>query len=425
MIKRILLFSFLFVLVSSADAQKFIKRFYIKGTLHNVKSTKLYAFGESTGGKVLLDSVDITSGKQFKLMVKTRSYPGFIYLSSNIESFQEPLFFYIDGSSDTIQFESFGTKFIDSITFIKNPANLVLYQLLKLEKIYLNSTDKKSQNKYLKELNNLQSMSDDNLSTQFLYNYFSLKYKLKTATTDRSIVKTSLIKINQHIDLLNTDILDYVFDKFIKNFESKSKLQTEMEITLQDTFLNMLKSYVFKEQLVLKFGNIFISYLTHKSYYTALGNYISNASYIQAEYEQKVWPKLIAGEKIEPIKGLSLKGNKVDVNEFESDYKVVFIWSPDCDHCAKSMPEMNAIYEERKQSNIQFYGFSILKLDSTTDNILKWKNSNMIFLGWENEFLQKYGINYTPVILLLDKNNTIIEAPEDGIKLRIALLKLR
>ena len=156
-----------------------------------------------------------------------------------------------------------------------------------------------------------------------------------------------------------------------------------------------------------------------------MGNYISNASYIQAEYEQKVLPKLNEGENVASIKGLSLQGKSVDINDFESDYKIIFIWSPDCDHCAKSMPEMNAIYEERKQSNIQFYGYSILKLDSTTDRILKWENSSMILLGWENEFLQKYGINYTPVILLLDKNNNIIETLEDGIKLRIALLKLK
>jgi hypothetical protein len=195
MIKRILLFSFLLILVDSVFAQKFLKRFYIKGTLHNVKSTKLYAFGESTGGKVLLDSINISSGKQFELMVKSRSYPGFIYLSSNVESFQEPLFFYIGGNSDTIQFESYGTKFIDSITFIKNPDNAILYKLLKLEKTYSNSTDKKLQNKFQKELENLNSMADDHLPTQFLCNYFSLKYKLKTATSDHSIVKTSLIKI--------------------------------------------------------------------------------------------------------------------------------------------------------------------------------------------------------------------------------------
>ena len=91
----------------------------------------------------------------------------------------------------------------------------------------------------------------------------------------------------------------------------------------------------------------------------------------------------------------------------------------------KSMPEMNLIYEERKQSNIQFYGFSILKLDSSTQHILKWENSANILLGWENVFLQKYAINYTPIILLLDKNNNIIANLEDGLKLRIALLKLK
>ena len=128
---------------------------------------------------------------------------------------------------------------------------------------------------------------------------------------------------------------------------------------------------------------------------------------------------------IPSIKGLSLQGNPVDINDALSEYKIIFIWSPECDHCARSMPDMNAIYEERKNSNIQFYGFSTLKLDSTTDHILKWKNSAMILLGWENEFLQKYAINYTPVILLLDKNNSIIDVPDDAIKLRIALLKLK
>ena len=168
-----------------------------------------------------------------------------------------------------------------------------------------------------------------------------------------------------------------------------------------------------------------MSYLTRYSYYTALNNYVSNASYILAEYEPEIRPKLIAGETIPNIKGVTLKGEVVDINLVESDYKVIFIWSPECSHCAASMPDMNAIYEERKNSTIQFYGFSTLKLDSTTEHILKWKNSLMILLGWENEFLQKYYINYTPVILLLDRNNIIIDVPDDAIKLRIALLKLK
>jgi len=422
MLKRIFFFSFLISFIHSSDAQNFLKRFYIKGTLSDIKTEKLYAFEESINGKVLLDSVSISNGKQFELMVKTRNYPGFIYLCSTTEIFQEPLIFFISENCDTIKFNSRGTSFIDSISFI-NSDNTLLYRHLKLEKKYANKTDKESLKKYAKELSSLKTGNEKHPSSKFLYTYFLIKHDLKTP--NRTVAKESLIKINQQIELLNSDILEIVFANYIQTFENKNSHQTEMEITLQDSFLNLMKSHLFKQTLVVKFGTIFISYLQQKKYYTALGNYLSNAPYIPAEYEPVVYPKLIAGENIPSIKGLSFQGNPVDINEINSEYKIIFIWSPDCEHCMKSMPDMNLIYEERKQSNIQFYGFSILKLDSSTQQILKWGNSANILLGWENVFLQKYAINYTPIILLLDKNNNIIANLEDGLKLRIALLKLK
>ncbi len=388
------------------------------GTLHDIRSEKLYVFGESVNGKYLLDSVSISNGKPFELMVKTKSFSGFIYLSSSTEIFQEPLMLFISANSDTIKFESRGTSFIDSIRFKNNPDNTLLYQFLKTEKQYSNALE--LQKKYLKELLALKNNHSKNPCAIFLYNYFSIKQELKLPMS----VRLCLIKINQYPELFNSDILEFAFKDFIQNFESRTS-KTMMEITLQDSFLNLMKSYVFKQALVIKFGSIFIAYLSHKNYYTALGNYLSNAPYIEAEYVPEVHPKLVIGENIPSIKGLSLQGTPTDINSIESAYKVIFIWSPECEHCAQSMPEMNALYEEKKQGNIQFYGYSILKLDSTTSQILKWKNSSMILLGWENEFLQKYAINYTPIILVLDKNNTIIDTAEDGIKLRIALLKLK
>jgi len=425
MIKRILLFLFLFLFIHSSHAQNLLRRFYIKGTIYGVQPNTLYAFGESSDRKVLLDSVKIEDGKSFDMMVKTRSYPGFIYISSNIEPFEDPLLFYISENCDTIKFVSRGTKFIDSISFLHNPDNTLLYSFLKLRKKYSNKTDKESIKRYDKEILSFKPKTGSNQSVQFLYDYFLLRKNLQQPDPEKNLIKTSLIKINQHIELLNTDILEYIFQKFINMHEQKNAYQTEMEITLQDTFLNLMKSHLFKQALVLKFGNIFVSYLTYNKYYTALGNYISNASYIPTEYEPDRRPKLIPGINIPSIKGLSLQGAPVDINDSGSEYKIIFIWSPECDHCARSMPDMNAIYEERKGSNIQFYGFSTLKLDSTNNSILKWENSAMIYLGWENEFLQTYSINYTPVILLLDKHNNIIDIPEDGNKLRISLLKLQ
>jgi hypothetical protein len=412
-----------------------------------MQSKKIYALCESQMGKMLLDSA-IVLNNSFSFTVNTKNYIGFIYLQGEEDFTNNPFIFYINGSqTDTLFILSPSTSNLDSLTFVNSDANKLYYEGIKnlnqnsfklyFLKSMLNNypfkdlvykTNLQLSYKALKQFkkeNQAQQLKLKNLPT--LANYFNIHeqlfFDIYNEHHDYSKIKLWLQLINNDTNLLNTDILEHIFKKFTNTVYNDSMPQLKMESLFQDSFYSLINSFSISKKLLNKLGGMYLYFANQKSYYETITDYIKKYPFqdLTPPHEK---PNLVVGEKIKTIKGISQKGYLVDINDFKSNYKLVLIWSPECQHCLKSIKELDEVYINVKKETIEFYSFSVLKLDSSYKNVFTWSKSASLINGWGNEFLVKYGINYTPLILLLNKDNVIIDIPNDAEKLKMIFSKL-
>lgn len=102
----------------------------------------------------------------------------------------------------------------------------------------------------------------------------------------------------------------------------------------------------------------------------------------------------------------------VKLSDVKADYTILIFWDPDCSHCQFEIPILLNSYKELLKQNIdvkvysvsmEFEGEKFIKYIS--DHQLHWIN---VYDGARiNNTTQKYDINATPVIYILDKNKVI------------------
>lgn len=410
----------------------------------------MFALCESERGKMLIDSSKVVNG-YFFISLYLKQYTGFIYLQGDNDFVTNPLMLYVSGKqNDTIEVKSTGINYNDSLCFKNSTSNELFYQLLKIFNLYAFKLY------FVKELlKNYPLMDDvylankqlyDNLLKQFKkeHNLFQTKIKkvewLQTLANyalvqkelfldtyldkpNYLLIKRCLFRVNEDTALLNTDILEHVFRKFTMSVYNDSLPQMQMEKIMQDSFYSLINTYPFKRLLLKKFGGMYLDFLSQHDYYESITDYLPIFVNKQTS-NPNFKPKLAVGEKIKTIRGLSQQGYFIDINDFKSDYKLILIWSPECEHCVKTVSELDKLYEQVKKNIVEFYSFSVLKYDSNYKNVFAWKKSAYLPNSRENTFLKTYSINYTPVILLLNKENVIIDIPPDAQRLSMILGKL-
>lgn len=109
--------------------------------------------------------------------------------------------------------------------------------------------------------------------------------------------------------------------------------------------------------------------------------------------------------------GVDPEGKKHQLYDLKTDFKIVYIYTPDCEHCQAETPKLRQVYDEWREK-----GLNIFSIASMADRE-KWKNFRQKYgINWidvidpqlESQYNLKYYIDITPEIYLLDKNNTII-----------------
>lgn len=102
----------------------------------------------------------------------------------------------------------------------------------------------------------------------------------------------------------------------------------------------------------------------------------------------------------------------VKLSEVKADYTILVFWDPDCGHCQVEIPILLQSYNEMKKQNIDVKVYSV-SMEYEGDKYLKFIADNQ--LSWINVYdgarinnaSQKYDVNVTPIIYVLDKNKTI------------------
>ena len=107
---------------------------------------------------------------------------------------------------------------------------------------------------------------------------------------------------------------------------------------------------------------------------------------------------------------------KVALYDIDSPYTIVYIWSPDCGHCKKAMPEMIKVYDKYKDKGVAMYAICHRTYKDTPTCAEYIKNEQPEMLEWLNlndpYFRSKYNVLYnvksTPQLYILDNKKEII-----------------
>jgi peroxiredoxin len=118
----------------------------------------------------------------------------------------------------------------------------------------------------------------------------------------------------------------------------------------------------------------------------------------------------LLGKKGPDVIAPDVNGELRSIYEKKAPLIVVFMFSPDCEHCQKEAPEVQALYEKWKDKGVDFYGIAI----KTTD--LEWKDFiqknkftfTNVFDPTNRAIYAKYYVDITPEIYLLNSDRTII-----------------
>lgn len=118
----------------------------------------------------------------------------------------------------------------------------------------------------------------------------------------------------------------------------------------------------------------------------------------------------LMGRKGPDVRAQDINGEYKSIYEMTAPLIVVFMFSPDCEHCQEQAPEIQKIYERWKNRGVDFYGIAV---NTTDDEWRKFVKKNgftftNVFDPTNRAIYAKYYVDITPELYILDKDRIII-----------------
>ena len=112
------------------------------------------------------------------------------------------------------------------------------------------------------------------------------------------------------------------------------------------------------------------------------------------------------------------KAPSLQATALQHRYTLLVLWNPDCPHCIAAMPAIAAVYKKYHAKGFEIYAVSMGDnrkewLDAIARNNSNW--INVIISDKNRAQVEDYFITFTPALVLLDKDGSIIKrriAPE-------------
>lgn len=116
------------------------------------------------------------------------------------------------------------------------------------------------------------------------------------------------------------------------------------------------------------------------------------------------------GKKGPDVVAQDVNGNMKSIYEKKAPIIVVFMFSPNCEHCQKDAPKVQEIYEKWKNRGVDFYGIALDTNDAEWKAFVK-KNGftfTNVYDPTNRAIYAKYFVDITPELYILNKDRTII-----------------
>ncbi len=114
-------------------------------------------------------------------------------------------------------------------------------------------------------------------------------------------------------------------------------------------------------------------------------------------------------------KGMDVRA-KNQFGEFKSLYEikapliVIFMYSPDCEHCQKESPEIQRLYEKWKPRGVEFFGIAVNTTEAEWKPFVEKNRFTFanVFDPTNLAIYGKYFVDITPELYVLNKDRTIV-----------------
>lgn len=114
--------------------------------------------------------------------------------------------------------------------------------------------------------------------------------------------------------------------------------------------------------------------------------------------------RLLSGEDCKENRGYT-------VLPLKAKYTILCFWDPDCGHCKKTIPKLEAVYQKYKGDDVKIYGVCTEAVLAKCIAFIEKYNLTWLNVAdpcYQNNFRADYDISSTPKIFLLDEDKKII-----------------
>jgi peroxiredoxin len=126
---------------------------------------------------------------------------------------------------------------------------------------------------------------------------------------------------------------------------------------------------------------------------------------------QKMRPSIV-GAIGQDVQGYNASGQAQRLYDLKAKVKILFIYNPDCEHCQEETPKLRAFYELWRSRGVEIFSIA-----SMASDVAQWQNfakkygvnwTDVVDFKLESRYNDKYFIDITPEIYVLDTNNRIV-----------------
>lgn len=131
-----------------------------------------------------------------------------------------------------------------------------------------------------------------------------------------------------------------------------------------------------------------------------------------AGLQKHVWEMeaSLMGRKGPDVVAMDVNGQLKSIYEMTAPIIVIFMFSPDCEHCQKEAAEIQMLYEKWKSKGVDFYGIAVSTNDAEWKKFVKEKGFTFtnVYDPTNRAIYAKYFVDITPELYVLNKDRIIV-----------------
>lgn len=118
----------------------------------------------------------------------------------------------------------------------------------------------------------------------------------------------------------------------------------------------------------------------------------------------------LMGRKGPNVTAADVNGQMHSIYDIPEPLVVVFMFSPDCEHCQKEAPEVERLYKKWKPRGVEFYGIAVNTKDQEWRDFVKKMGFTFpnVFDPTNRAIYAKYFVDITPELYVLNKDRIIV-----------------